>query len=121
MTFFRIFLAVLFLTLSAYSAVTLSNHGLNLFAPFFGDMAEMGWPGQFNFDFMIMLALSGLWTAWRHQFSGKGVLLGLCAFFGGALFLSRLSVHHHRKNQRYARCPIGPRPGQNIVRGRSSR
>lgn len=88
MTVFRIFLAGLFLGLSAYSAVTIANHGLNLFGPFFGDMAKMGWPGQFNFDFMMMLALSGLWTAWRHQFSGKGILLGICAFFGGALFLS---------------------------------
>ncbi len=34
----------------------------------------------------ILLALSALWVAWRHGFSGEGLLLGLTAFFGGALF-----------------------------------
>ena len=48
-------------------------------------MATMGWPGQFNLDFMCMLTLSGLWVAWRHHFSGAGIALGLLAFFGGAL------------------------------------
>ncbi len=48
----------------------------------------MAWPGQFNFDFMCLLILSGLWVAWRQKFSPAGLGLGLLAFFGGALFLS---------------------------------
>ena len=51
-------------------------------------MAGLAWPGQFNLDFMCMLALSGLWVAWRHRFGTVGIALGLVAFFGGALFLS---------------------------------
>jgi hypothetical protein len=35
-----------------------------------------------------MLSLSGLWISWRHKFSGIGIILGIIAFFGGALFLS---------------------------------
>ena len=85
---FRALLATIFVAIATYSAVVVTEHGPNLFPAFFGDMAKLGWPGQFNLDFMCMLALSGLWVAWRHEFSGAGVALGLLAFFGGALFLS---------------------------------
>jgi hypothetical protein len=51
-------------------------------------MAAVGWAGQFNLDFMSMLTLSALWVAWRHRFSAAGLLLGVLAFFGGALFLT---------------------------------
>jgi hypothetical protein len=88
MTAFRILLATMFLVLLVYTGVVVRDHGLNLFAVFFGDMAKMGWAGQFNLDFMLMLTLSGLWTAWRHRFSIAGLGLGLLAFFGGAAFLT---------------------------------
>ena len=48
----------------------------------------MAWPGQFNFDFMMFLALSALWTAWRNNFSLAAIDLSVIAFFGGMLFLS---------------------------------
>jgi hypothetical protein len=88
MTLFRLLLATIFVVILGYTAVVVQNHGLGLLAVFFGDMAAMAWPGQFNLDFMCMLALSGLWVAWRHGFNGAGLALGLAAFFGGALFLS---------------------------------
>jgi len=88
MGLFRILLVVMFITITGYTAVVVNAHGINLFPVFFGDMARFGWPGQFNLDFMCMLALSGLWVAWRHAFSGTGLLLGLMAFLGGAPFLS---------------------------------
>jgi len=55
---------------------------------FFGDMRAMTWPGQFNFDFMGFLLLSGFWVAWRHRFSPGGLILGLVAILGGIMFLS---------------------------------
>ena len=88
MTVFRIFLIAVFVSILIYTGVTLSNHGLNLLPVFFGDMKEMAWPGQFNFDFMMFLALSALWTAWRNKFSAAGLGLATFAFFGGMLFLS---------------------------------
>ena len=88
MSAFRVFLVVVFVSILAYTAVTISNHGLNLLPIFFGDMKAMAWPGQFNFDFMTFLMLSALWTAWRNQFSAKGLILAVFAFFGGMLFLS---------------------------------
>lgn len=88
MTAFRVLLVAIFVVIAGYTAVVIANHGMGLLPVFFGDMAKMAWPGQFNLDFMCMLALSGLWVAWRHRFSGAGIALGLLAFFGGALFLS---------------------------------
>lgn len=85
---FRIFMIVIFLSLLGYTAITISNHGWNLVPVFFGDMRAMTWPGQFNFDFMGFLLLSGLWVSWRHQFSTAGLALGAVAVFGGMLFLS---------------------------------
>lgn len=97
MTLFRLFLATCLVAIAAYTSVTIANHGLNLLPVFFGDMAEMGWPGQFNLDFMCFLALSALWVAWRHQFSASGLALAVIAFFGGMLFLSiYLLVHTGR-------------------------
>ncbi|WP_232223435.1 hypothetical protein [Sphingorhabdus lutea] len=80
----------MFAALLYYTIVTIgiSQNGVNLFPDFFGDMAAMEWPGQFNFDFMLMLMLSALWTAWRNNFSVSGLLLAVIAFFGGASFLS---------------------------------
>jgi hypothetical protein len=97
MTLFRLFLATCLVAITAYTAVTVANHGFNLLPVFFGDMAEMGWPGQFNLDFMCFLALSALWVVWRHQFSASGLALAVVAFFGGMLFLSiYLLVHTGR-------------------------
>jgi hypothetical protein len=81
-------LVVLWVVLVGYTAIVIANHGMGLLSVFFGDMAAMGWPGQFNLDFMSLLTLSGLWVAWRHQYSGAGLALGALAFFGGGLFLT---------------------------------
>jgi hypothetical protein len=88
MNAFRALLIVLCLTIACYTGVGLANHGINLLPIFFGDMATLTWPGQFNLDFMCMLALSGLWVSWRHHLSASGLALGLLAFFLGASFLT---------------------------------
>jgi hypothetical protein len=88
MAAFRALLIVLWLIIAAYTAVVVSSHGLGLLPIFFGDMATMAWPGQFNLDFLCMLTLSGLWVSWRHHFSVPGLVLGLLALFGGAFFLT---------------------------------
>lgn len=88
MNAFRALLVVLWLIIAGYTAIVIWNHGIGLLEVFFGDMAAMGWPGQFNLDFMSLLTLSGLWVAWRHRFSGPGLALGALAFVGGGLFLA---------------------------------
>jgi len=87
-TAFRVVLAVMLVVLAGYTAAVISNHGWDLLSVFFGDMATMAWPGQFNLDFLCMLTLSAIWVAWRHRFSTAGLALGLLALFGGALFLT---------------------------------
>lgn len=88
MTLFRVFLIVCLLAVVGYTSITVTHHGLNLLPVFFGDMAEMAWPGQFNLDFMCFLALSAIWVSWRHHFSAAGLALAVLAFLGGMLFLS---------------------------------
>jgi len=85
---FRGFLLVVFVSIVSYTAVVVSNHGLNLLPVFFGDIAKMEWPGQFNLDFLGLLLLSGFWIAWRNGFSASGILLGALAAFLGAPFLT---------------------------------
>jgi hypothetical protein len=88
MSLLRLFLLACLIVISVYTGVTIANHGTNLMPIFFGDIAAMAWPGQFNVDFTCFLALSALWVSWRHQFSAGGLALGVVAFFGGMLFLS---------------------------------
>jgi hypothetical protein len=88
MTAFRILLIGFIVAIISYTGVVIFNHGWNLLPIFFGDMAAMTWPGQFNFDFLCFLILSGLWLAWRHHFSPVGFVLGLLGFFGGMSFLA---------------------------------
>ena len=98
MKIFRAYLLVVLLSLLSYTAFVGVNHGWNLLPVFFADIARAGWPGQFNYDFMLMLTLSAAWTMWRNRFSTKGLALGVLALFGGSLFLSVyllfLSVKH---------------------------
>ena len=84
---FRVLLVVLFLALGGYTALVVARHGLDLLPIFFGDMAKLGWAGQFNLDFLCFLILSALWTAWRNGFSPLGLVLAVVAFFGGSGFL----------------------------------
>ncbi len=83
----RLILSLMLLAVVAYTGVVVSLHGPDLFSVFFGDMVSMGWAGQFNLDFMCMLALSALWVAWRHRFSPGGLALALMAFLLGTPFL----------------------------------
>ena len=107
---FRIFLGLMFVALLIYTIVVSAEHGMGLLPIFFGDIAAMGWPGQFNADFLCMLILSGLWLAWRHQFSAAGIVLGLCGLFGGALFLTLyLLIQSFRVEQRWEVLLLGPR------------
>ncbi|MFN5783681.1 MAG: hypothetical protein ACK442_11545 [Novosphingobium sp.] len=99
MALFRLFLAACLVAIVAYTSVTIANHGWNLLPVFFGDLLEMGWPGQFNLDFMTFLALSAIWVAWRHQFSAAGLGLAVLAFFGGMLFLSVYLLIHLQRSR----------------------
>lgn len=88
MNSFRILLAAIFITIAVYTVPVALNHGLNLLAIFFGDIAAMTWPGQFNLDFLGFLILSAFWTAWRNHYSAGGLGLAVLAFFFGAPFLT---------------------------------
>lgn len=88
MAIFRLILSAWLLIISVYTVFVVAEHGFNLFPVFFGDIAALGWPGQFNMDFMGFLFLSGTWVAWRHHFRPLGLLLAIPAFLGGIPFLT---------------------------------
>ena len=88
MNAFRLLLGAIFAVIVVYTVFVVREHGLGLFAVFFGDIAETGWPGQFNLDFLGMLILSGFWIAWRNNFTPGGLALGLGGLFLGAPFLT---------------------------------
>jgi hypothetical protein len=109
MTLFRILLGLMFAALVAYTLVVGLNHGWNLLPIFFGDMANMTWPGQFNLDFMGFLILSGLWLAWRHHFTPAGIALGVLGVFGGmGVLLPYLLVVHVRNKGDMRAVMMGP-------------
>jgi hypothetical protein len=99
MALFRLYLVAFYIILLVYTGIVITDHGINLLPFFFGDMAKMGWPGQFNLDFMGFLSLSALWTAWRHQFRGAGLVLAVLAFFGGMGFLVPYLLYHLAKGK----------------------
>ena len=61
MTAFRMLLLVMFTCILIYTLVVVAHHGTGLLPIFLGDIATMGWRGQFNVDFTSFLTLSALW------------------------------------------------------------
>lgn len=88
MAAFRGYRVLVLAGLTGYTLMVGIDHGWNLLPPFFSSISEMTWSGQFNLDFMTFLGLSALWVAWRHQFTGGGMALGVVALFGGMMFLA---------------------------------
>jgi hypothetical protein len=87
MTLFRLLLIAIIAIVGTYTVAVVGQHGVDFVNPFFGDIASMGWPGQFNMDFWSFLILGSIWLMWRHHFSPLGLLFGLVIFVGGAPFL----------------------------------
>lgn len=87
MNLFRLLLIAIIATVGIYTINVIASHGWGLLPIFYGDIAKMGWPGQFNMDFHAFLILGSVWLMWRHHFSPLGLLFGLCIFAGGAPFL----------------------------------
>lgn len=88
MTLFRVFLVACLAVIVPYTAFVVSRHGLDLLPVFFGDIARMGWAGQFNLDFLALLLLAALWLAWRHGFGARGLVLAALVPVGGTPFLA---------------------------------
>jgi hypothetical protein len=84
---FRVVLASIVGIVIVYTGLVGTTQGWNFMPVFFRDIVALTWPGQFNLDFSCLLLLSGLWLAWRHQFSASGIALGLMVLLGGAPLL----------------------------------
>lgn len=84
MKIFRSLLIIMFFSMLIYTIQVINIQGL-LFLKY---AVLTGWQGQFNYDFSCYLLLSAFWIIWRHNFTFKGILLGLIASVGGVLFFA---------------------------------
>jgi hypothetical protein len=85
MTFFRALMIAFFISIVLYTINVGYTDGWDLFSVFIENLTALNWSGQFNLDFMTYLSLSGLWLAWRHDFSWGGIALAVLAAIGGIL------------------------------------
>lgn len=108
MAAFRTLMALIFLVVVGYTVPVVARHGLGLLGIFFGDIAALGWPGQFNLDFLGLLLLSASWLAWRHHFSPDGLALGLLGLFGGAPVLTACLFGLSLRARTVAEVLVGP-------------
>lgn len=112
MTAFRLYLILAWTALVAFTAFVIGRDGMDLLPVFFGDIAKGHWPGQFNADFLTMLALSALWTGWRNGWSAASWVLALIAFgFGGGFLMAYLLILLHREKGDMRRVLLGQRAG----------
>lgn len=99
----RIYLLATWCALVSFTGQVIAHHGINLLPVFFADIAKGAWPGQFNADFMTMLALSALWCGWRGKWTPQALGHATLAFLGGGVVLmATLLVLHvrHRGDMR---------------------
>ena len=88
MTVFRAILIAFLILILAYTVATVVRDGPNLIPIFLGDILAVGWPGQFNLDFILHLWLGAIWVAWRHGFSTGGVALAIIGHPLGMIFFA---------------------------------
>ena len=88
MNIFRFLLVIMSIGIICFTIIAGLNQGWDLLSVFLHDIVSMTWNGQFDFDFMCYLCLSGLWLAWRHHFSGVGILIGLIGAIMGIMLLA---------------------------------
>ena len=85
MTQLRNLVAALFLLLLVYTLFVVVRDGANFFPLIVAEILAVGWAGQITLDLITFTTLSGLWVAWRHNFSAGGIALGLVVVVGAML------------------------------------
>ncbi len=103
------FLTLSTLALVAYTGVAMVNEGISFLPAYAAGVAGMGWHGQFTLDFTVYLALSGLWVAWRHRFSGQGLALAVIVSLGGLCLMGPYLLWASFKSQSAAALLLGER------------
>lgn len=87
MKLLKLFLVLELLGLGLYTFFVIQNQGWNLAHHFLSALTAVGWQGQFNLDFLILLTLAGIWVSWRQGHSGLGLCLGFLTAIGGTMVL----------------------------------
>jgi len=85
---FKVLMVTLTLTLAVYTGMVIQKEGMNFFTIFIENILAITWNGQFHFDFMCYLLLSGVWIMWRDRFSFSSMGIACGAMVIGFIFLA---------------------------------
>lgn len=96
---FRLLLIAITAAIAVFTVAAVANDGWNLVPHFFGPIFAFTWQGQFNVDFTTYLILSGVWTAWRGEFTGSSIALGVLAPPLGILFFAPYLIYLTRRSK----------------------
>ncbi len=113
MTFLKVLLCLLLLTLLALTAHAVVAQGLSGGNIFFTDFTHP-WRAQFNADLSIHLLLFACWVAWREHTPAIGLICALACALGGLFTLPYLLVAALRARGNATALLMGrhaPRPG----------
>ena len=77
MTGFRMLLVAFGAGLAVYTALVIGAHGWNFVPSYLADLSALTWPGQFDLDFTMLIALAAIWILWRNRCSWQSVVLAI--------------------------------------------
>ena len=112
MQMFRLCLAIMGLGLAVYSGFVIAEHGPNFVPFYFADLGRVGWPGQFDLDFTILIVLAATWIVWRERGSVTSIVLAILLVpFVSMLLTSYLLYLSWRERGDIVRMLVGDRIG----------
>ena len=112
MPILRIALVAMGVSLAGYTALVVAEHGWYFMPFYFADLMRFGWPGQFDLDFSILIALAAAWIVWRNHGSAASVVLAvLLVPFVSMLLTAYLIYLSWRERGDVVRMLIGDRKG----------
>lgn len=82
----KLLLVISTIAIYALTVIVSVKQGINWPAVAIGDLSELNWRSQFNFDFIVHLLLLATWVTWREGGSAKAYLFGFLSIVMGGMF-----------------------------------
>ena len=113
MNAFRSLMVAMIIWIIGITGIVAYKHGLNLVPIFFGDMASLTWPGQFNADFFLFsytfrfmgCLAESVFLCWAYSAADSCI-------FGNIVFSSISSYSELSGKWRYENDTYGKRQGK---------
>lgn len=82
----KILLALSTVGIYALTTTAILSQGWNWPAVAIGDLLDLNWRSQFDFDFIIHLLLLAVWVVWREGANARAYLFGFLSVIMGGMF-----------------------------------